>query len=304
MTAFDAQADVSPCAATFSTMVAGILADIYIASERNTPMVIFVGATLAGTGLGPLISGFVGQNLSWRWIWYIQTITCGILMAAVTFFFKETRGSVLLSRKAKALNKWYEELEAAGYIGFQIPQTNGDDKMTKRQRVRWKVKSDEQRATLTVMIKTSLLRPFHFLFTESVVFWFSAWVAFSWGILYLTFDAVPLVFRTNHNFSLQETGAVFSAMMVGAFLSTVLSIFQEKLALRFSPDKVAATPEGRLYFACFESFLMPIGLFMFGWTSQPSIHWIVPSIAITIATMGIFSIYLATFNYLADIYHK
>ena len=225
-------------------------------------------------------------------------------MAAVTLFFKETRGSVLLSRKAQKLNKWYEELEAAGYVGLQMPQTHEDEKMPKRQRMRWKVKSDEQRATIAIMIKTSLLRPFHLLFTESVVFWFSAWVSFSWGILYLTFSAVPLVFRTNHNFNLQETGAVFTAMIVGAFLSTVLSIFQEKLALRFFRDKVAATPEGRLVFACFESFLMPIGLFMFGWTSYSSIHWIVPSIAIAIATMGIFSIYLATFNYLADIYHK
>ncbi len=40
------------------------------------------------------------------------------------------------------------------------------------------------------------------------------------------------------------------------------------------------------------------------WTSFSSIHWIVPTIAITLATMGIFSIYLATFNYLADTYHR
>jgi hypothetical protein len=40
-------------------MVGGILADIYVASERNTPMVIFVGMTLFGTGLGPLVSDFI-----------------------------------------------------------------------------------------------------------------------------------------------------------------------------------------------------------------------------------------------------
>ena len=41
-----------------------------------------------------------------------------------------------------------------------------------------------------------------------------------------------------------------------------------------------------------------------GWTSFPSIHWIVPTLAIGCATMGIFSIYLAVFNYLADTYHR
>ena len=68
--------------------------------------------------------------------------------------------------------------------------------------------------------------------------------------------------------------------------------------------KMSSTPEGRLYFACVESILMPIGLFWFGWTSYPSVPWIVPSLALACATMGIFSIYLATFNYLADTYHR
>lgn len=50
--------------------------------------------------------------------------------------------------------------------------------------------------------------------------------------------------------------------------------------------------------------MMPAGLFWFGWTSFPSIPWIVPSLAVGCATMGIFSIYLAVFNYLADTYHR
>jgi hypothetical protein len=41
-------------------------------------------------------------------------------MIALVLFFKESRASVLLSRKAKALNKWYEQLEQAGYYGVWI----------------------------------------------------------------------------------------------------------------------------------------------------------------------------------------
>jgi len=64
------------------------------------------------------------------------------------------------------------------------------------------------------------------------------------------------------------------------------------------------TPEGRLYLPCIQSILLPIGLFWFGWTSFKDIPWIVPTLAIGCATMGIFSIYLAVFNYLADTYHR
>ncbi|KAL1989214.1 hypothetical protein VTN96DRAFT_3761 [Rasamsonia emersonii] len=214
---------------------------------------------------------------------------------------KETRGSILLSRKARALNTYYERLEEAGYYGVLMPSDEPGEKQTVR-RIRWKVKSDEERESLVKMISISCYRPFHLLFTEPVVFFFSLWVAFSWAVLYLQFGSIPLVFETNHHFNLEQAGAVFTAMCVGSILATFLSIYQERIAFRFG--KLSSTPEGRLYFACIESILMPAGLFWFGWTSFTSIPWIVPALAVGCATMGIFSIYLAVFNYLADTYHR
>ncbi|CAA9965728.1 mfs multidrug [Pyrenophora teres f. maculata] len=286
---------------TFSTMVGGVVSDIYHTQDRNTPMALFSGSALFGTSLGPFVCGFIAQNTTWRWIFYVQAISCGMMVALICVVFKETRGSVLLSRKARCLNKWYEAREAAGYYGLQVPSDEKGMSKTS-QRLRWKVRSDEERASLGTMISVSLYRPFHLLFTEPVVFWFSLWVAFSWAVLYLTLAAIPLVFQSNHGFSLQQANAVFASMSIASILSTVLSIYQERIAKR--NGKLVDTPEGRLYFACIESACMPIGLFMFGWTSFPAIPWIVPAIAIGIATVGIFSIYLATFNYLADTYHR
>ena len=140
------------------------------------------------------------------------------------------------------------------------------------------------------------------LFTEPVVFFFSLWVSFSWAVLYLQFSSVPLIFRTNHNFTIEQTGAVFTSMCVGTILILIISIYQDRIAMRFG--KHSTSPEARLHFVCVESVLLPVGLFWFGWSSFPSVHWIVPALAVGCATMGIFSIYLATFNYLADTYHR
>jgi len=144
---------------TFSTMVGGVVSDIYHTKDRNTPMALFTGAAFLGTGLGPLCSGFLAQNVHWRWVFYTQVITCGLCILAVILFFKETRGSVLLSRRAQVLNAWYEALEEAGHIGVMMPVGDDGSKM-RSQRIRWKVKSDEERESLAKMIGISLYRPF------------------------------------------------------------------------------------------------------------------------------------------------
>lgn len=293
---------------TFSTMVGGILADIWVSAERNTPMVLFAGATLFGTGLGPLVSGFVAQRLLWRWVFYLQVILAGFLVGLVAIFFRETRGPVILSRKAKALNKWYEKLESMGAIGMELPAgTSSRSSLEKPQepkvrRIRYKVLAEEQRASIWKMIALSLTRPAQLLFTEPILVCFTLWISLAWSILYLQFSAVPLVFRTNHGFNLEESGAVFAAVCVGGILSTILSIYQDKWAVRRFGERFTKNPEGRLWFTCFEALLMPIGMFWFGWTCYSSIHWIVPTLALVATTMGIFSIFLATFNYTADVY--
>lgn len=300
----------------FSTMVGGVVSDLYHAEERNTPMALFSGAALFGTGIGPLVSGVVAQHLDWRWVFWVQSISCGILVVAVAAFFSETRGSILLSRRAAVLNQWYDAREKAGYVGVLIKNNSPDEKNrgTEVQRIRWKVKSDEERASLAQMIRISVVRPFHLLFTEPVVFCFSVWISFAWAVLYLTFGAVGLVFSASYGFTLEQSYAPFASLSCGAIIATVYSIYQERftdslfipLISRITGRTIdpAQNPERRLYFSCFQSLLLPLGLFWFGWTQFGNIPWIVPTLSIACATMGIYSVYLATFNYLADAYHR
>jgi multidrug resistance protein len=280
---------------TFSTMVGGVVSDLYASAERNTPMSYFSGAALFGTGLGPLVSGFIAQHLSYRWMFYVQTIVDGTLILILALCFDETRGSVLLSRKARELNKWYAALEEAGASGYAF----------RTERFRWKVATDEQRDGLAHMIRISLSRPFHLLCTEPILFSFSLWVSFSWAVLYLTLAAIPLVYREIYHFNTESAFAVFASISIAALIFTPITVVQEHLARKhdwFHFRARTATPEHRLLFACVQSFLLPAGLFVFGWTARADVSPALPALGIALATMGIFSIYLATFNYLADVY--
>ncbi|KAK4034317.1 major facilitator superfamily domain-containing protein [Parachaetomium inaequale] len=360
-------------ASVFSTMVGGVIADMWDAKGRNTPMAVFSGSVLAGTGAGPLVGAVMAERLAeggrWKWIFWHQVIVGGVMILLLVVFFRESRGSVLLSRKARALNRWYEALEEEGYFGVwgaevgeeglvlggSLKDTEDEEKgsVSDQQRtanglrrIRWLVKEDEERASLGKMIATSISRPFHFLFTEPVVFFFSLWVAFAWGILYLTFGSIPLVFQDVYGWSLEQSGYVFVSLIIGAILATAIGLWQDRILYHpkwaISPldaatgassgdssddssnkhpssarasrsDRIwallrrrfpAAAPESRLYFTCLTSTLLPIGLFIFGFSSRTDTHWIGPAVSLVLATMGILSIYLAVFNYFADTYHK
>ncbi|ETN38842.1 uncharacterized protein HMPREF1541_06883 [Cyphellophora europaea CBS 101466] len=296
---------VGAAASTFSTIIGGVLSDIYHAEDRNTPMAVYSGGALAGTGFGPFLCGFIIDRASYRWVFYHQIASIGVLVIIMTLFFRETRGSVLLSRRAKVLNDYFAALENSGYL----PPQNADNTTTTSpssnpaKRLRYRCLADEQRATISRMIYLSLTTPFKLLSTEPVVFFFSMWAAFAWAVLYMTFAVIPVVFTARHNFDAQANGLVFLAIAIGAIVGALLSIYQERVARAYFPD-LLQKPEGRLYFACLESALLPIGLFWFGWTSFSSVHWASPVIALGVAQVGIFSIYLAVFNYLADVYHR
>ena len=89
--------------------------------------------------------------------------------------------------------------------------------------------------------------------------------------------------------------------MIVSLIMTVVSIYQEKVLLYYRPD-AGKNPESRLWPAAIASVFLPIGLFWVGWSSRASVPWIVPALGTGVSTIGIFSIYLATFNYLADSY--
>lgn len=285
-------------ASVFSTMVGGVIADMWDKEGRNTPMALFSGSVLVGTGAGPLVAAVIAHRLGegrhlgehlgnaapWKWVFWHQVIAGAVVMLALVVLFRESRGSVLLSRKARALNKWYEKLEAEGYYGVwlnpepgesltalteqAVSSSSGDFYAERREnptdeekglpvhqepgsetsspspsqvvleaapatwplrRIRWLVKEDEERSSVTKMITISVYRPFLLLCTESVIFFFSLWVAFAWGVLYLTFASIPITFQRQYNWSIEQAGYVFTAMMVGAVLATIIGIWQEKL---------------------------------------------------------------------------
>lgn len=283
---------VTGCGASvFATLTAGVASDLYHKQDRNTPMTLFSLTVMAGAGIGPLVSGALNDYLGWRWVFYLQIILVGGNTLLILLFFAETRANVILERLCRELNRHSET-------------ALGQDPRRPRhsQPIRFAADTVQQEFSVA-MIWRSFAFPLRLLATESVVFWFSAWASFGWAILYLQFNSIGIVFRETYDFTTAQVGFVYAAVIIGSVLVAALSIFQESFLCRVWPERMA-TPEGRLLPSCLESTMLPIGLFWFGWSAQGHAHWTVPVLAVGSCTVGIFSIYLAVFNYLADTYHR
>lgn len=272
-------------AAVFATLTGGVVSDLYRKADRNTPMALYSLSIMIGTGLGPLVSGSIVDRLGWRWIFYLQLITIGTATTIIFFLFQETRSNVLLRQKCSALN----------VRQFKTP--NGTT-------VHFSPSVEEYLHIEISMIWRSLAFPLRLLVTESILFWFSLWVSFAWAILYMQFSSIGIVFGGVYGFDNTRIGAVYAAVVAGSILSIVLAVIQEPLTRCIFPHKApSTTPEQRLLSPCIQSILLPIGLLWFFMSARSDTSWISPTLAIGSCTMGIYSIYLAVFNYLADTYH-
>jgi MFS family permease len=215
-------------------------------------------------------------------IFYIQIIYNAALIPVFYIILKETRGDVILAKRAKKLRK---------DTGKEIY-----------------AESELEKTSVIKMLKISFMRPTKMLMTEPVVIFFTLWISFAWGILFLFFSAVVQTFSDTYGFNTMQTGLVQLALTVGAAIGTLINPLQDWLYLRTASKNKERPgrpiPEARLYTSIPGSLLFTAGLFIYGWTSRPSIPWIVPAIGVAIVGVGIYSIYMGVVNYLTDAYEK
>ena len=274
----------------FLTVAGGTVADLFEPSEIQAPMILYTVAPFLGPIIGPLIGGFVNQFTTWRWTFYVLLIWTGVILGCL-IFVPETFHPVLLTRKAAALRK-----------STKNPAYYSTSEIANRSK------------SISKTLLHSIYRPFQLLLLEPMCLCLDLYSALLLGILYLFFDAFPMVFSTNHGFELWQTGLTFLGLMVGIFLAAGTNPLWFKNYLRLVAKARAANPQAagekprkpepelRLPPTIFGSILVPVGLFWFGWTTYSSVHWIVPIIGSVFFSAGNFFAFSGIFTFLVDAY--
>lgn len=191
----------------------------------------------------------------------------------MVFFFKETRGSVILSRRAAKLRK-----------------ETGDE--------RYRARAEAERSSIPVLIKDSLTRPLWLLVSEPIVIAFSLWISFQWGVMYSLLESLGLI-ADLHGYSLGEEGLLFLSIVAAALLGLATNSIQDRL---YAKNFAKRGPEARLYLAMVSAVTFPAGAFIYAWTSYSDVSIAGPIVGVIVFMWSVFNVYLAVFNYLADSY--
>ena len=69
----------------------GILLDIYSVEERGRAMALFGVSVMVGPVLGPVIGGWLTDNISWRWVFYINVPIGMLAFFGIVVFVSETK---------------------------------------------------------------------------------------------------------------------------------------------------------------------------------------------------------------------
>jgi multidrug resistance protein len=236
------------------TLGGGTVADMFLPEQRAGAMAIYSLGPLLGPILGPVAGGFLVASVSWRWVFWILAIAGGVFGIIMYFVAHETYHSVILDKKVARLRK---------ETGNMALRSKLDSGLTPKQ-----------------FFIRAVARPMKMLFLSPIVGLMSLYISVNYGILYLFFTTMTFVFEGRYGFSSGAVGLSYLGLGVGMIVGMgVLGTLSDRNIKRHQA-KGNAKPEHRLPLALTipGAVLLPIGIFIYGWTTYYRVHWIVPII--------------------------
>lgn len=241
----------------FMGVSAGSVSDLFSHDEISFPVFMYTITPFLGAGIGPLISGFINQYISdpdsWRWTFHVMTIYSAVILLFIIFVVPETYPPILLRlkaeriRKAKDNDKYYAPIEHSN-IKFSI-------------------------RTIVMSVK----RPTLMLIKIPMLLMLCIYCGLLLSLLYGFFVSYPYVFKTVYLFTPSQTGLAFIGIIVGCLACIPFSFLNDSIVKRLTKKSNGINePEFQLVQTIIGSIVTPVGLFIFGWSSKPFLHWIGP----------------------------
>ncbi|GAA5834276.1 hypothetical protein JCM11251_000590 [Rhodosporidiobolus azoricus] len=267
---------------------AGVLSDLWRAEERGKSAALYSLGPLLGPALGPVMGGWVAERLpndGYRWIFFSTTIFSALVQVVGLFTLRETYGPVLLHRQALAIKR-----EMGLPADSPLVQTV------------YERKAGGKRKTPKEVVMHGMFRPFVLFFHEPILQVLAIFMAIIYGVAYILIVSTTSVFQEVYGQSAGIASLHFIAMLLGYMLAAqggarFLDVLYRRLKAK---GDGRGRPEFRLPLMVPASFLLPLGLFLYGWSAEKHFHWIVADIGLFLIALAMILVFQAITTYLLD----
>ncbi|KAL8393238.1 hypothetical protein RB595_003144 [Gaeumannomyces hyphopodioides] len=254
----------------------GTIADMIPQEKRAAAMSVFTIGPLLGPIIGPVVGGFLADAEGWRWNFWLLAILGGFISICMIIVLRETYAPVLLQRKTQKLR---------AETGNPNLRSKLDIGLSSRD-----------------YFSRSIVRPLKMLAFSPVCQIFSIYIAIIYGYLYLMFTSITPVFEQYYGFTTSNVGLVFLGMGVGSMLGLLYySLTSDRYSRKMAAaDGQGMKPEYRLKLLPLGALILPVGFFLYGWTAQYRVHWIVPILGHVLIGIANLIIFMSMQLYLVD----
>jgi multidrug resistance protein len=261
-----------------------ILSDLWAPEVRGKAVSVYTCAILLGPVLGPLMSGFVVQHTTWRWIFWATSIADGVVQLLAFVFLRETCPSVLLARRRRRHQK------ACGDEGIRAPV-------------------EPEGPSLSQRLARTLTRAVRMLLTQPIVQILALYMAFQYGVYYLMLSTFAELWTESQHYGyvVDIAGLHYLSIGIGYLLGILIfaqssdRIYQR---LKDSRGGGVGRPEYRLPLLFPASLLVPVGLFIYGWAGQYTVFWFVTDLGACIFGLGGIVLYQGIQAYIIECYDQ
>lgn len=244
------------------------LTDVYTLPYMPIGIGIWGLAAWCGPAMGPFFGSILTTKGGWRWNFWFQLI-CSAVLFMMTTIMPETSAGTLVYWKQQhmELSILKQDTSELNRSLEKVPDTF--------------VNSGHKEYSLSVLnyLKNIFWRPLAMTVEEPVLLLINFYIALVYCLLYLWFEAFPIVFGEIHKFPLILTGTCYLSIMCGVLVGG--SYYLYYLYFKFTKKLLnheEVFPEVFIPLAIVGSIQQVIALFLFAWTSSKDIHWIFPLI--------------------------
>lgn len=243
--------------------------------RRGAFMGAFAVGPLLGPVIGPIAAGFLASAKGWRWIFWLIVIVAGAASVILLIFGRETYHKTLLQRRVNHLQK---------ESGNMALRSSLDDGLTPRARLR-----------------QGIVRPLKLLVLSPIGIACALYLTVVYGYIYLMFSSVSIVFEDTYGITGNTSGLVYIGLGIGALIGmAITSVVSDRAVKKSMAEYGKMRPEVRLQISPYGGALLPAGMFIYGWTAEYGVHWIVPILGMTMMGVGNVILFMSICLYLID----